>query len=241
MLKENENVTSPITEQPSVDPNSTLGLAPLLNNQSLILKRRMKPFICDCEVDLKYDIHAGNEGEIVYKASEKSNSWQKCCLGSFRAVEININDIANRRVIHIERPLGCFGCCCSILYPFCNAEFMVRVSDIFIGSIRERASWWYPVFHIFDEEGTQIFKVRGPGLVRFAPRKIVFNVTRHLVPFEGLVASITKKWQGLCFENVNLITNYDIEFFSRNTLSLKEKALILSATFLIETTLYAEF
>ncbi|CAB4065139.1 FLRT [Lepeophtheirus salmonis] len=116
MLKENENVTSPITEQPSVDPNSTLGLAPLLNNQSLILKRRMK---------------------TIYL--EKSNSWQKCCLGSFRAVEININDIANRRVIHIERPLGCFGCCCSILYPFCNAEFMVR-------------------------KGTQIFKVRGPGL-----------------------------------------------------------------------------
>ena len=32
----------------------------------------------------------------------------------------------------------------------------------FSGIVRERATWCYPVFHIFDSLGSAILKVRGP-------------------------------------------------------------------------------
>eukprot|EP00096_Caligus_rogercresseyi_P013950 TRINITY_DN6513_c0_g1_i1.p1 TRINITY_DN6513_c0_g1~~TRINITY_DN6513_c0_g1_i1.p1 ORF type:complete len:251 (+),score=25.05 TRINITY_DN6513_c0_g1_i1:221-973(+) len=249
MLNEDESsltiITSPPGSSSPADPSppeppSTLGLGPLNQSQHLVVSRKSKPFHCNCEVDLKYDIHAGDSGEILYKATEKSNALQQCCLGSCRAVDITISDIAHRGVIQIERPLSCFGCCCSFLYPMCTAEFIVKVDNQFIGTVRERASWFYPVYHIFDEEGTQIFKVRGPGFVRWGPSVTVFNVTRHLVPSQGIVASIIKKWPPFCSQFPPFLTHYDISYTTRNTLSLNEKALVLASTFLIEATLYAE-
>jgi hypothetical protein len=36
----------------------------------------------------------------------------------------------------------------------------VSVNGESVGTVRERATWWNPVYHIFDSVGNQVFKIR---------------------------------------------------------------------------------
>ena len=99
------------------------------------------------------------------------------------------------------------------------------------GIVRERATWCYPVFHIFDSLGSAILKVRGP--------MFHFGTCGENVPFDvisqengGQVATITKLWGGCCRDAVLDADNFVIEFLL-NT-SVEEKALVIATAFLID-------
>ena len=47
------------------------------------------------------------------------------------------------------------------LYMIVVAQALsVSVNGESIGTVRERATWWNPVYHIFDSVGNQVFKIR---------------------------------------------------------------------------------
>ena len=102
---------------------------------------------------------------------------------------------------------------------------------IFSGVVRERATWCYPVFHIFDSVGSAILKVKGP--------MFHFGLCGESVPFEvtsvdngSQVATITKLWGGCCRETVLDADNFVIEFYLN--MSVEEKAMILATAFLVD-------
>jgi hypothetical protein len=105
------------------------------------------------------------------------------------------------------------------------------------GSIRERATWCHPVYHLFDSVGSQTMKIRGPFCHYGCFDDVVYSVTN----VEGQeMATVTKKWLGFCSEAVMDIDNFVIEFSNIVEVSVEDKAMILAATFLIDLMYYEE-
>ena len=104
--------------------------------------------------------------------------------------------------------------------------------------VRERATWCYPVYHIFDSLGSPLLKVRGP-LCHYGccGNDVKFHVLiakdRPDETTERQVATITKKWGGLCTETLLEADSFLIEYHDQN-LTVEEKALVLSSAFLID-------
>ena len=77
---------------------------------------------------------------------------------------------------------------------------IIYFHDFFAGVVRERATWCYPVFHIFDSLGTAILKIRGP--------MFHFGTCGENVPFDVIslendsqIATITKLWGNFLFKD----------------------------------------
>ena len=75
--------------------------------------------------------------------------------GDVRSFDMTISDQTTNEVIRLYRPLTCQGCCCSALYPHCTQALSVSVRGETVGTVRERATWWNPVYHVFDSVGNQ--------------------------------------------------------------------------------------
>jgi hypothetical protein len=52
------------------------------------------------------------------------------------------------------------------------------------------------------------------------------------------VATVTKKWGGLCKETMMDADNFQIDFFAEKQVSIVEKILVLATTFLIDLMYY---
>jgi len=144
-----------------------------------------------------------------------------------------VQDQTGHEVANIRRPLNCAGWCCSgLCYPHCTQKAAVMVSGEYAGSVRERATWCYPVYHVFDGENEQKFKVRGPLCHLGCDCKdVTFSV---LTAEEGVeVASVTKKWLGACAEAATDADRFDVEF-ALPEMSAADKMLVLAAVFLID-------
>ena len=76
--------------------------------------------------------------------------------GNIREFDMSITDQTTQEVIRLFRPLTCQGCCCSALYPHCTQALSVSVDGETVGTIRERATWINPVYHVFDSVGNQV-------------------------------------------------------------------------------------
>lgn len=252
-------LSSVITAQPSVDQSSIsnrvdesaldqdfqsgnrlIGLGPLQSTSKLTLKQRIRAceiisLITGCEVEKKFNIH-GDAGEVLYTAKESSNCMARFCCGNIRNLNINVFDQTGKNVIQLSRPLNCAGLCCNVCYPICTQAISVSVNGEGIGTIRERATWIYPVYHIFDSLGTQILKVRGPFChYGCCGKDVPFIVTRiDSSSMPDHVATVTKKWGGFCKETVLDADNFQLDFNSQKNVSLQEKILILATTFLID-------
>jgi len=218
------------------------GTGPLKTTDTLLVKQRIRAFeilsLCTgCEVEKKYNIYGPNE-EVLYTARERSQFMQRCFCGSSRSMSLEICDQTNRRVVALRRPLNCAGLCCGVFYPHCTQELKVVVNEETAGVVRERATWCYPVYHIFDGLGSPLLKVRGPlchygccgNDVKF---QVLMAKDRQDESNERQVATITKKWGGLCTETLLEADSFLIEYHDRN-LSVEEKALVLSSAFLID-------
>ena len=105
----------------------------------------------------------------------------------------------------------------------------VSVNGETVGTVRERATWWNPVYHVFDSVGNQVLKIRGPWCHFALCDDVIFNV---LDTDGSSLASIAKKWKGCLRETLTDADNFEITF--NDGLSTDTKVLILGATFLID-------
>lgn len=211
------------------------GLGPLVSANKLYIKQRIRAceilsLLTGCEVEKKFNIH-GAEGEVLYAAKEASHCCCRFLCGNVRALEINVADQTGKNVIRMSRPINCTGLCCGACYPYCTQSLNVAINGESVGTIRERATWCYPVYHVFDSVGSALLKIRGP-LCHFGccAEDVPFTVTS--TDNGEHVATVTKKWGGFCREAVLDADNFVIDFL-RN-MSVDEKALILASAFLID-------
>ena len=112
---------------------------------------------------------------------------------------------------------------------------------LFTGTIRERATWCYPVYHIFDSVGSPLLKIRGPFRhFGCCLEDVTFTVTtaKESESPDQCVAKITKKWNGWYNSGVLDADAFIIDFEPTISISVEEKALILSAAFLIDLMYY---
>jgi len=231
------------------------GTGPLKNAQTLLVKQRIRA--CEilslclmCEVEKKYNIYGADE-EILYTARERSNCLGRYCLGSIRGLSLEVCDQTGRRVMALSRPFNCAGLCCGIAYPHCTQSLKVIVNEETAGVIRERATWCYPVYHVSDSLGSPLLKIRGPlchygccgtdvqfqvMIAKDRPPEGNGGVPTNITSFEGgerCVATVTKKWGGLCTEALLEADSFVIHYTDPD-LSVEEKSLILSSAFLID-------
>ena len=114
-----------------------------------------------------------------------------------------------------------------------------------VGTVRERATWWNPVYHVFDSVGNQVFdidnrlidqiqtlqvlKIRGPACHFSLCADVYFQV----LDTDGAeMALISKKWMGCFKEALTDADNFVIDF--NEGLPLETKVLIFASTFLID-------
>lgn len=142
---------------------------------------------------------------------------------------MTLTDQTTQSVMHISRPLTCQGCCCASLYPHCTQALSVSVGGESVGTVRERATWWNQVFHVFDSVGNQVLKIRGPGCLFYCWEDVTFRV---LDLEDNQVGSITKKWMGCWKETLTDADNFVLDF--GEDMSISNKVLVMAATFLID-------
>ena len=98
-----------------------------------------------------------------------------------------------------------------------------------VGTVRERATWWNPVYHVFDSVGNQVLKVRGPSCHFSLCDDVLFRA----LDLEGAeVATITKKWMGCFKETLTDADNFVVDY--KEGLDMATKILVFASTFLID-------
>ena len=133
------------------------GLGPLKSTSQLMIKQKVQLFeaMTGCEQENRFTISGPGE-EILYWAMEHSGCWQRFWCGNVRSFDMTISDQTTNEVMRFYRPLTCQGCCCSFCYPHCTQALTVAVNGETVGTVRERATWLEPVYHIFDSVGHQV-------------------------------------------------------------------------------------
>ncbi len=88
------------------------------------------------------------------------------------------------------------------------------------------------MYHLFDSLGAPSFKIRGPCCHFACCSDVTFSVLRD----QEEVATITKKWLGVCQEAVADIDHFVVDF--KAELNVEEKAMVMAAAFLIDLMYY---
>ena len=213
----------------------------------------------------------GKDGERIYSAKESSQCICRFCCGPARELQFQICDTTGKSIIQVSRPFKCSGICCGICYPYCTQELTVSINNetagklratfstnvspcpclissvhddlpyFILGTIRERATWCYPVYHIFDSLGAPLLKIRGPfchfGCCLEDVAFVVTTAKESENPNRS-VATITKKWNGWVNSGVLDVAAFIIDFERSISISVEERALIFSAAFLIDLMYY---
>jgi len=206
------------------------GLGPLKSHNRLLIKQKLQTceILTGCEQENRFNV-TGAEGDILYWAKENSGCCDRFLCGNIRSFDMSITDQTTNEVMRFFRPLTCQGCCCSALYPHCTQALTVSVAGETVGTVRERATWWNPVYHVFDSVGNQVLKIRGPAC-HFS---LCDDVNFQVLDTDGAeMALISKKWMGCFKEALTDADNFVIDF--NEGLALETKVLIFASTFLID-------
>jgi len=235
---------SPITEEPGLrteeihlggvldgQPEPVLtGLGPLKSSRQLMIKQKVQTceVLTGCEQENRFTI-TGQEEEVLYWAKEHSGWCERFWCGNVRSFDMTVTDQTTNEVMRLYRPLTCQGCCCSALYPHCTQALTVSVNGVTVGTVRERATWINPVYHVFDSVGNQLLKIRGPA----CHINLCGDVEFRVMDVEDVeVGRIAKKWMGCFKETLTDADNFVIDF--NDGLCIDTKVLIVAATFLID-------
>ena len=251
---------SPITDEPGLrteeihlggvldgQPEPVLtGLGPLKSSRQLMIKQKVQTceVLTGCEQENRFTI-TGQEEEVLYWAKEHSGWCERFWCGNVRSFDMTVTDQTTNEVMRLYRPLTCQGCCCSALYPHCTQALTVSVNGVTVGTVRERATWINPVYHVFDSVGNQVrhivffsvlsrcifqlLKIRGPA----CHINLCGDVEFRVMDVEDVeVGRIAKKWMGCFKETLTDADNFVIDF--NDGLCIDTKVLIVAATFLID-------
>merc|ERR1712038_1408724 len=145
-----------------------------------------------------------------------------------------IKDNMGQEVINLQRPLRCSSC-----FFFCCLQSMEVTSPITgqtLGFIKQKWHPFLPIYAIEDENGTEIFEIKGP-LCTFSC--FCGDVEFPICSKDGQeVGKISKQWSGLLKEHFTDADNFGCTF--PLDLDVKIKAVLLAAVFLIDFMFFEE-
>ena len=186
------------------------------NQKIFIFQRKEMAELFSFETRNKYSIELEN-GRLIGFAVEEGKSlghffWRQI-LGHWRSFSIRILDSEKQTVLMAVHPFRFF---------FERLE-VLRGDGKKIGIVQRRFNPFFKRFDILDEQGNLLLEVAGP---LWKPWTFPFFKNGDEV------AKVFKKWSGLFKEAFTDSDNFTIEF--NNSLTIKDRELILAATFLID-------
>jgi len=233
----------PIMQQPQYPPGGEMmmmappnvpvgcppGLQYLTMVDQLLVKQKVEILeaVTGFETQNKYKVF-NSLGQQVYKAKEDSGCCTRQCCGPGRCFDMNITDMQEQEVIHLNRPLRCQACC----FPCCLQEMEVSSPPgTVIGTIEQQWSILYPRFVIKDQSGEPVLRIEGPcWTCSCCGNDVEFEVLS--VQTGERVGMISKQWTGIVKEGLTDADNFGINF--PLDLDVKVKATLLGALFLID-------
>ncbi|XP_076823563.1 phospholipid scramblase 1-like [Clavelina lepadiformis] len=222
---------------PSNVPGCPPGLEYLSQLDQLLVHQQVELFeaLTSVETKNKYAIKNG-AGQQCYYAYEESDLCMRICCKSNRGFMMHIVDNAGQEVIRLNRPFKCCaGCCWCANSDGCAFTIDVEAPvGTVIGQIRQSQSFWKPHYDIIDDMGKTIFKIKGPCCVCqgiCCSCEFPFDIYPGDYT-QAPVGKIAKQWSGFAKEMFTNATNFSVQF--PVDLSVKMKAVLLGATFLID-------
>ena len=166
-------------------------------------------------------------------ATEDTPVITRCGCGDCRPATIVLTNSFDQKILTMQRNLRMQACC----FPCCLQKMDVfGPQDELLGSINQMWSLLRPNLRVKGEDGKMLFKIRGPNC---PCGKVSFNIYSEEVPGKKVeVGSISKDWGGTIKEFHTDADDFGIIF--DKDLSVKEKALLFAALFLIDYMYFEE-
>ena len=166
-------------------------------------------------------------------ATEDTPVITRCGCGDCRPATIILTNSFDQKILTMQRNLRMQACC----FPCCLQKMDVfGPQDEFLGSINQMWSLLRPNLRVKGEDGKMLFKIRGPNC---PCGKVSFNIYSEESPGKKVeVGTISKDWGGTIKEFHTDADDFGIIF--DKDLSVKEKALLFAALFLIDYMYFEE-
>ncbi|KAK3107537.1 hypothetical protein FSP39_016921 [Pinctada imbricata] len=174
----------------------------------------------------KYRICNNADQQFMY-AKEDTDCCTRQICGPLRPFLMDIMDNQMQPLIRLDRPLRCqsslFWCC------YLQEIDIQSPPGISIGSVKQLWTPWKPKFEVLDAQGTAHFLIEGECCFCCPCTDITFQV--YTADKNMKLGEIIKHWGG-CREILGGVNDFSVTF--PPDLDVMKKALLLSATFLID-------
>jgi len=209
-------------------PGAPADLHILAGLDTLVVKKKIEMIevVLGCETKNRYHIFDAQEQEL-FRAKEDTDWCTRQVCGQARPVELPIRDLEGREVLHITRPYRCQACCFPCYLQ--EAQVSLAESGMGLGSVEQEWSCLLPNLVVKDQAGSPVFRISLPNWCVCCD-DLVYKVWSEQGGEE--VASITRKWPGLCKQAMTDACHYHLNF--PVDLDIKLKATLLGALFLID-------
>lgn len=200
------------------------GLENLIPLDYLLVQQQMEvlELVSDYETENKYFVK-NRWGQILFFAQEQSSCCARNCFQMCRPFQMDITDISQRLVIHLDQP--------SAMY--CKRINIQAPPGQPVGSVQQNCSLSKPSLDVLDPAGQTVFLIQGPAGF------VLCGCCKKNVPFQVLAAdgvtevgSICKVWSGFMQERVTDADNFAVTF--PVDLDTRLKAVLLGACVLID-------
>ncbi|CAG5058346.1 unnamed protein product [Parnassius apollo] len=169
---------------------------------------------------------------LVYTVEEENSWWVGYFCYGLRPLQLRVMNSLGLEVMRINRPYACT----ARVLP-CQLQHL----DVFsppgrlIGTVEQQWAAVRPLYLIKDENGRELFWIRGPFITLSLFRDLEFPMQR---PDGTLVGSTCKRWQGILHALffAPITDRFGVAF--ERDLTVEEKALLLAATLLIDYMYY---
>lgn len=200
------------------------GLENLIPLDYLLVQQQMEvlELISNYETENKYYVK-NRWGQILFFAQEQSGCCARNCFPMCRPFQMDISDLSQRIVIHLDQPSAI--CCKRITVEAPRGQLL--------GSVQQNFNLSKPSLNVLDPAGQTVFLIQGPaGYVLCGCCKR--NVPFKLLALDGVteVGSIWKVWTGLVQERITDADNFAVNF--PVDLDVRLKAVLLGACVLID-------
>ncbi|XP_039761217.1 phospholipid scramblase 2-like [Pararge aegeria] len=172
------------------------------------------------------------ENNLIYTIQEQNSWWVGYFCYGLRPLQLHVRDGTGAEVMRIYRPYACT----SRIFP-CQLQRIQIFSPpgTRIGCIEQKWTPIRPEYFVKNENGEQVFWIKGPRVTISFFRDIQFHIYRT----DGTaVGSTCKRWQGILHAMFFAPVSDKFGIAFERDLSVEEKALLLAATLLLDYMYY---
>ncbi|CAH2061034.1 unnamed protein product, partial [Iphiclides podalirius] len=172
------------------------------------------------------------DSNLVFTVEEENSWWVGYLCYGLRPMQLRVINNLGQEVMRINRPYACT----ARVLP-CQLQHLEVFSPPgrLIGTIEQQWAAVRPLYLVRNEDGDEVFTIRGPYVTISLFRDVEFTIRRQ---GGDLVGNTTKRWQGLLHALflAPITDRFGVSF--DRCLSVEEKALLLAATLLIDYMYY---